>query len=46
VGYDGVVAIENEDPIFPGRDGVKWAADYLNARLLPPIKEDATRPVI
>ncbi len=46
VGYDGVVAIENEDPIFPGRDGVKWAADYLHARLLPPIKEAATRPVI
>jgi sugar phosphate isomerase/epimerase len=35
VGYDGVIAIENEDPLCPGRAGVKWAADYLKAQLLP-----------
>jgi sugar phosphate isomerase/epimerase len=36
IGYDGVIAIENEDPLCPGRAGVKWAADYLNGLLLPP----------
>ena len=36
VGYDGVVAIENEDPLCPGRAGVAWAATYLKAQLLPP----------
>lgn len=46
VGYDGIVAIENEDPTFMGRAGVKWSADYLNRLLLPPLKEDRTRPVI
>jgi sugar phosphate isomerase/epimerase len=36
VGYDGIVAIENEDPLCPGLAGVAWAADYLRQRLLPP----------
>ena len=36
IGYDGVIAIENEDPLCPGKAGVKWAADYLNGLLLPP----------
>lgn len=38
VGYDGVVAIENEDPLCPGKAGVQWAAEYLNAQLLPPAR--------
>jgi sugar phosphate isomerase/epimerase len=46
VGYHGALAIENEDPIFPGRDGVKWAADYLRAQLPPSNVHAATRPVI
>jgi sugar phosphate isomerase/epimerase len=46
VGYDGVVAIENEDPIFPGRSGVKWSADYLKAQLLPAMAENRTLPPI
>ncbi|MEA2531420.1 MAG: hypothetical protein QOG89_3064 [Thermomicrobiales bacterium] len=36
VGYDDVIAIENEDPLCPGFDGVVWAADYLRRCLLPP----------
>ena len=36
VSYDGIVAIENEDPLCPGAAGVKWAADFLKAQLLPP----------
>ena len=28
-GYDGVVSIENEDPLFLGLDGVAWSANYL-----------------
>lgn len=35
VGYDGTIAIENEDPLCPGTPGVKWAADYLRTCLLP-----------
>ena len=46
IGYDGAIAIENEDPIFPGRDGVKWAADYLRGRMPPPTRNAATHPVI
>lgn len=46
IGYDGHVAIENEDPVFPGRAGVKWAADYLRNQLPPPIKSAAIDPVI
>lgn len=42
VGYDGVVAIENEDPLCLGRAGVKWCADYLKAQLLP-VQRDETR---
>ncbi len=46
VGYDGVVAIENEDPLCPGREGVKWAADFLYAQLLPPLPVYQVRPPI
>jgi sugar phosphate isomerase/epimerase len=35
IGYDGVVSIENEDPVFPGLDGARWAAGHLR-RCLPP----------
>ncbi|MHB8645625.1 MAG: sugar phosphate isomerase/epimerase family protein [Thermomicrobiales bacterium] len=35
-GYDDVVSIENEDPLFLGLDGVAWAADYLR-RVFPPL---------
>jgi sugar phosphate isomerase/epimerase len=35
VGYDGIIAIENEDPLVPGTPGVRWAADFLKSQLLP-----------
>lgn len=35
VGYDGIISIENEDPLCPGTPGVRWAADYLRSQLLP-----------
>lgn len=31
IGYDDVVSIENEDPVFPGLPGVRWAARHLQA---------------
>jgi sugar phosphate isomerase/epimerase len=37
VGYDGIIAIENEDPLCPGLSGVAWAADFLRTRLLPAV---------
>lgn len=40
-GYDGIVAIENEDPLCPGLNGVAWAAAYLNGLLLPPASTEA-----
>ncbi len=46
IGYEGVVAIENEDPVFLGRAGVKWAAEYLRTQFPPPAKEGVTRPPI
>lgn len=30
-GYDGPIAIENEDPLFLGLDGVAWSAHYLRS---------------
>lgn len=45
-GYDGVIAIENEDPLCPGKDGVTWAAAYLRSQLLPPGRDDADLPAI
>jgi len=36
VGYDDVIAIENEDPLAPGLAGVAWSAAYLRSRLPPP----------
>jgi sugar phosphate isomerase/epimerase len=35
VGYDDVVAIENEDPLALGWDGVVWSAEFLRAQMLP-----------
>jgi len=35
VGYDDILAIENEDPLCFGLDGVAWSADYLR-RQFPP----------
>jgi sugar phosphate isomerase/epimerase len=35
VGYDGIVAIENEDPLCHGLNGVEWSANYLNRHVLP-----------
>ncbi|MGI8689040.1 MAG: sugar phosphate isomerase/epimerase family protein [Thermomicrobiales bacterium] len=29
IGYDDVISIENEDPLFLGLDGVAWSANYL-----------------
>ncbi len=46
VGYDGVIAIENEDPIFPGREAVAWSAAYLRGLLPPGAGRDATLPPI
>jgi len=31
IGYDDVISIENEDPLFLGLDGVAWSADYLRS---------------
>lgn len=45
VGYDGVVAIENEDPLCPGFAGVAWAADYLRRLLLPPAGKSVVAPI-
>jgi sugar phosphate isomerase/epimerase len=42
VGYDDVIAIENEDPLCPGMGGVAWAANYLRGQLLPDLPQ---RPV-
>lgn len=38
IGYDDVVSIENEDPLFPGLDGVAWAANYLR-RVFPHLED-------
>jgi sugar phosphate isomerase/epimerase len=35
VGYDGIISIENEDPLCPGTPGVRWAADFLRTQMLP-----------
>ena len=45
VGYDGVVAIENEDPLCPGLAGVAWAAEYLRGVLLPPAGTAVVAPI-
>lgn len=44
IGYDDIVAIENEDPVFPGLDAVAWSAAYLRERLMPPVGS-ADRPI-
>jgi len=45
VGYDGIIAIENEDPLCPGFAGVAWAADYLRRLLLPPAGTAVFAPI-
>ena len=45
VGYDGTVAIENEDPLCPGLAGVAWAADYLRRVLLPAAGAAVVAPI-
>ena len=35
VGFADVIAIENEDPLCPGLDGVVWSAEYLRGQFLP-----------
>jgi sugar phosphate isomerase/epimerase len=40
VDYDDVIAIENEDPLCPGMNGVAWAADFLRGQLLPDLPEE------
>jgi sugar phosphate isomerase/epimerase len=35
IGYDGVIAIENEDPLCQGTAGVRQAGDFLRARMMP-----------
>jgi sugar phosphate isomerase/epimerase len=35
IGYDDVIAIENEDPLCPGLSGVANAADFMRRQLLP-----------
>ena len=37
IGYNGYVSIENEDPVFPGREAVKWGADFLVSQLPPTV---------
>lgn len=46
VGYDDVVAIENEDALFPGLAGVAWSAEYLRGCLLPGIGAPAKTPLL
>ena len=45
VGYDGIVAIENEDPLCPGLNGAAWAADYLNRLILPDPSKTVVEPI-
>lgn len=45
VGYDGIIAIENEDPLCPGFAGVAWAADYLRRMLLPAAGTAVVAPI-
>jgi sugar phosphate isomerase/epimerase len=35
VGYEGIVAIENEDPLAQGAAGTKWSGDWLLTKMLP-----------
>jgi sugar phosphate isomerase/epimerase len=45
VGYDDVVAIENEDPLCPGFAATAWSADYLRGCLLPAASTHLRDPV-
>jgi sugar phosphate isomerase/epimerase len=33
--YDGIIAIENEDPLCPSTPGVAWSGEYLRRAMLP-----------
>ncbi len=46
VGYDDIVAIENEDPLCPGLAGVVWSAHYLRGCLLPEVGLPADMPLL
>ena len=46
VGYDNIVAIENEDPLCPGLAGVVWSANYLRGCLLPEVGRPAEMPLL
>jgi sugar phosphate isomerase/epimerase len=37
IGYDYSIAVEQEDPVVPGFDGLAWTARYLRSHLLPPL---------
>jgi sugar phosphate isomerase/epimerase len=39
IGYNGGIIIENEDPLFPGKEGVLMGAKYLR-NLIPKKKKD------
>ncbi len=39
IGYDDVLSIENEDPLFLGLDGVAWSANYLRS-IFPFLRAD------
>jgi sugar phosphate isomerase/epimerase len=45
VGYDAIISIENEDPLCPGRAGVKHAAEFLRQCLLPSSGDDVRAPI-
>ncbi len=41
IGYDYGVAIEQEDPVLPGLEGVLWSAGFLRSKLLPFVGSEA-----
>ena len=45
VGYDDIIAIENEDPLCPGINGVEWAANFLKGELLPSLPSKSVNNV-
>lgn len=46
VSYDGIIAIENEDPLCPGLDGVIQSADFLRGCLPPNVGVPAEMPLL
>lgn len=45
IGYDGIISIENEDPLCLGRAGTKHAADFLRQCMLPEIGDHVRAPI-